>query len=457
MDTKKLTEEELNEVTPATAQPVPATAEEVSAATPAEVEPAPAESVDVVATPQVAAKESPAADPLTPPVEGMVPTGWAYPDDLAAAIAMATGDVEAAETAGDAVTTEEPLVTETPAEGVEPAEVAPAAAPAAPQTEGELTMEERQLVMEFRKKKLQESGGLPEVTEDLITDAPEGEIEEDPAEEGWNSEVAEDALADDIEEEIDIDEILASFDSIFSDLDGEEETCEEGECEDVIDSEVEDAEEPSVEETSDAEEVADTLEDLADLLRVFDGDDVAEEVAVDAHVTEDGIEDAFDFLAALEGDLFEDDLEEEISDEDISEETPVIEENPAEEGEEAHEMISAIKEANGIKYPAGSAPKESAIVSGVPAEEAVEPVDEDLVRSYEEKSRARREAFLNFREELIQKRKSGSKFGEALNANLSNTPSSENKDAWSNNTFMSKYNESKKLNWAELFEKGILG
>ena len=102
---KKLTEEALNEV--GTAQPVPATPQEVAAATPAETAaPATDEPVDVVATPQVPADDSPAIDPLAPPAEGMVPTGWAYPEDLAAAVAMATGDVEAAGTAADATVTD---------------------------------------------------------------------------------------------------------------------------------------------------------------------------------------------------------------------------------------------------------------------------------------------------------------------------------------------------------------
>lgn len=36
------------------------------------------------------------------PMEGMVPSGWVFPDELAQAVAMVTGDVEASETAPDA-------------------------------------------------------------------------------------------------------------------------------------------------------------------------------------------------------------------------------------------------------------------------------------------------------------------------------------------------------------------
>ena len=84
--------------------------------------------------------------------------------------------------------------------------------------------------------------------------------------------------------------------------------------------------------------------------------------------------------------------------------------------------------------------------------------EENLVRAYEEKSRARREAFVNFRDSLIQRRKEGSRFNEALNSgsDVAETSTSNSK-SWSNNTFMAKYNESRKLNWKELFDKGLLG
>lgn len=445
---KKLTEEALNEV--GTAQPVPATPQEVAAATPAETAaPATEEPVDVVATPQAPADDSPAMDPLSPPAEGMVPTGWAYPEDLAAAVAMATGDVEAAGTAADATVTDQPLVSEEPVEGTEPVSVAP-------KTTDELSMEEKQLVMEFRKKKLQEAdeamleapfGALP--SDDMTTDASSDENIA-PVE---GEEMAEPS--------IDMSAILASVDAVFGDEGEECEECEEaalgedGECEECEEGE------DSVGKVSNT---LNKLSQVLDQLNATDSDDVEDMTDENTDITKSEVDKAFDFLSALEDNIFNDEedtdedegFEEEEDDESVDEA-----EDPIEDSAEEFTFSSAIKEA--IKYPAGSAPKASAIASSsdksaseeAPAEDEYE---EDLVRSYEKKSRARREAFVNFRDSLIQKRKEGSRFNEALNSGSeASEEASKNSKAWVNNTFIAKYNESKKLNWKDLFDKGLLG
>lgn len=445
---KKLTEEALNEV--GTAQPVPATPQEVAAATPAETAaPATEEPVDVVATPQAPADDSPAMDPLSPPAEGMVPTGWAYPEDLAAAVAMATGDVEAAGTAADATVTDQPLVSEEPVEGTEPVSVAP-------KTTDELSMEEKQLVMEFRKKKLQEAdeamleapfGALP--SDDMTTDASSDENIA-PVE---GEEIAEPS--------IDMSAILASVDAVFGDEGEECEECEEaalgedGECEECEEGE------DSVGKVSNT---LNKLSQVLDQLNATDSDDVEDMADENTDITKSEVDKAFDFLSALEDNIFNDEedtdedegFEEEEDDESVDEA-----EDPIEDSAEEFTFSSAIKEA--IKYPAGSAPKASAIASSsdksaseeAPAEDEYE---EDLVRSYEKKSRARREAFVNFRDSLIQKRKEGSRFNEALNSGSeASEEASKNSKAWVNNTFIAKYNESKKLNWKDLFDKGLLG
>ena len=445
---KKLTEEALNEV--GTAQPVPATPQEVAAATPAETAaPATEEPVDVVATPQAPADDSPAMDPLSPPAEGMVPTGWAYPEDLAAAVAMATGDVEAAGTAADATVTDQPLVSEEPVEGTEPVSVAP-------KTTDELSMEEKQLVMEFRKKKLQEAdeamleapfGALP--SDDMTADASSDE---------HTAPVEGEEMA---EPSIDMSAILASVDAVFGD---EEEECEE--CEEAALGEDEECEECEEGEDS-VGKVSNTLNKLSqvlDQLNATDSDDVENMTDEDTDITKSEVDKAFDFLSALEDNIFNDEedtdedegFEEEEDDESVDEVK-----DPIEDSAEEFTFSSAIKEA--IKYPAGSAPKASAIASSsdksvseeAPAEDENE---EDLVRSYEKKSRARREAFVNFRDSLIQKRKEGSRFNEALNSGSeASEEASKNSKAWVNNTFIAKYNESKKLNWKDLFDKGLLG
>lgn len=445
---KKLTEEALNEV--GTAQPVPATPQEVAAATPAETAaPATEEPVDVVATPQAPADDSPAMDPLSPPAEGMVPTGWAYPEDLAAAVAMATGDVEAAGTAADATVTDQPLVSEEPVEGTEPVSVAP-------KTTDELSMEEKQLVMEFRKKKLQEAdeamledpfGALP--SDDMTTDASSDENIA-PVE---GEEMAEPS--------IDMSAILASVDAVFGDEGEECEECEEaalgedGECEECEEGE------DSVGKVSNT---LNKLSQVLDQLNATDSDDVEDMADENTDITKSEVDKAFDFLSALEDNIFndEEDIDEDEGFEEEEDDESVDEaEDPIEDSAEEFTFSSAIKEA--IKYPAGSAPKASAIASSsdksaseeAPAEDEYE---EDLVRSYEKKSRARREAFVNFRDSLIQKRKEGSRFNEALNSGSeASEEASKNSKAWVNNTFIAKYNESKKLNWKDLFDKGLLG
>ena len=55
----------------------------------------------VPAEPEV--KEPAEAGTFTPPVAGMVPTGWAFPQDLASSLAMTTEDPEVASTGVDEV------------------------------------------------------------------------------------------------------------------------------------------------------------------------------------------------------------------------------------------------------------------------------------------------------------------------------------------------------------------
>lgn len=475
---KRLVEEDLTEV--GAAQPVPATAQEVAAATPATsaeaTNPAPEETVSVTATPQVAAGDSPDSDPLTPPAEGMVPTGWAYPEDLAAAIAMATGDVEPAGTAADAAVTEQPLVTDEPGEGTVPANVPVDVA--APKNEGDLTMEEKQMLLAFRKRKFKE---------ELEANGDESAEFANPFE-AFADETAPEALPEapasfdevvDTEKEeaetISIDDILASIDAVFGESEPDGEACEE-DCEEECE-ECEEGCDEECDKQASVENVADTFDTLSSVLKNLSTDEEAGvKAGEDVDVTKDEITDAFSFLSALEDNLFYNEEEEDEEEfDDSEEENSEEEEDPeAEEIEDAEESSGdefSIKESNGIKYPAGSAPKSSAIVSSVAAtknpsseesadadEEVGDDYEEDLVRSYEEKSRARREAFLEFRKSMIQRRKEGSKFNEALNTgSTADNDSSSNKKAWSNNTFIEKYNESRKLNWRELFDKGLLG
>lgn len=108
----KLNEEALQEQPAAPiAQPVPATNEEVAQAAEPIAEPSqPAENTEL---PTMEGQ-----DPMfTPPAEGYVPAGWVKIEDLASAVAQATGDVVPAETAPDTqtVTSEENTAAANPA------------------------------------------------------------------------------------------------------------------------------------------------------------------------------------------------------------------------------------------------------------------------------------------------------------------------------------------------------
>lgn len=108
----KLNEEALQEQPAAPiAQPVPATNEEVAQAVEPIAEPSqPAENTEL---PTMEGQ-----DPMfTPPAEGYVPAGWVKIEDLASAVAQATGDVVPAETAPDTqtVTSEENTAAANPA------------------------------------------------------------------------------------------------------------------------------------------------------------------------------------------------------------------------------------------------------------------------------------------------------------------------------------------------------
>lgn len=182
----KLNEDQLVNETPIQAQPIPATQSEIAQATstqtpvtpdPFTTNPEPnvaPEAIDDVATttPEVTPTDTSApADPFTPPAPGMIPSGWINPEDLAAAVAQATGDVEAAQTAPDATVTTEPVVDNPvpPTDNI--------AAPVQPvgntlQMES-LTDDERRIIEKYRALKEASSK-----VDELIHDAPNDAAEE---------------------------------------------------------------------------------------------------------------------------------------------------------------------------------------------------------------------------------------------------------------------------------------
>lgn len=182
----KLNEDQLVNETPIQAQPIPATQSEIAQATAqtpvtaqdpftTNSEPVVApEAIDDVATttPEVTPTDTSApADPFVPPAPGMIPSGWINPEDLAAAVAQATGDVEAAQTAPDATVTTEPVV-DNP---VPPTEnIAAPVQPAGNTLQMEsLTDDERRIIEKYRA--LKEASNK---VDELIHDAPNDAAEE---------------------------------------------------------------------------------------------------------------------------------------------------------------------------------------------------------------------------------------------------------------------------------------
>lgn len=185
----KLNEDQLVNETPIQAQPIPATQSEIAQATnqaPVAQDPfttnpevAPEVIEDVATTtPEVTPTDTSApADPFTPPAPGMIPSGWINPEDLAAAVAQATGDVEAAQTAPDATVTTEPVVDNTIPPTQEPAPANNIAAPVQPagntlQMES-LSDDERRIIEKYRA--LKEASNK---VDELIHDAPNDAAEE---------------------------------------------------------------------------------------------------------------------------------------------------------------------------------------------------------------------------------------------------------------------------------------
>lgn len=115
---------------------------------------------------------------------------------------------------------------------------------------------------------------------------------------------------------------------------------------------------------------------------------------------------------------------------------------------------------NSIIYPAGSAPLDSY--------NDMRRGDADLVRRQEKLSQSRREAIKNYRRTLLnesRERRSNSRFNEALRTSVRSVRDRDsyensgrsNSKSWENNTFVSKYEESSRLNYQELLKNHLLG
>lgn len=431
---KKLTEDQLVNDMPAQEQPVPATQSEVAAAAP---------TAETTATPEAAATAEPAsvnptANPLEPPMPGMIPSGWVFPQDLAAAIE--TGDVTPAEVQQNVP---DNTLNEAPQENVTAGDLTPEDDTILES----LTREEYDVIQEYR---LYRQKKLEEASENTAAEKACEECEKE------KEEVVDKAIENDVKSMNESAE--EEEDKIEEELEDSE---KEKEVDPITETPIETVEKEEKEEIDPfedifADEEEETDEELEDLISYINdlGDD-AEELPDALRTTADFL----DEILAEDGEDDEEDKKDKITDED---DLPELEEKV--KADKLPKRKPRFFE--GIDYPAGSGPQKSEIVDPV-----TYPEEDQLVREYESKVRERKNKLASFREEVRNHRNSSyfaenmndgvysKKFDEALKGSykLSDEKGSEELNSWKNNKFEEKYTESKKLNFKELLEKGLLG
>ena len=296
---------------------------------------------------------------FTPPVAGMVPTGWAFPQDLASSLAMTTEDPEVASTGVDEVN--------------QPVDDMDAGGPSEELPESARVKKKwaslRGLLQEKESKKLQESVPYPDfLDEDRVPETPEelvdilNHISDDMEKVAWGEWDDEDD--EDDEDEDDFEESakkkLRKSKKLHEEFDLEEDS-EEEEPEDEEDHDELEEPESDCESCEDLEEnpeeIPDLLDTIADILRKkdFDGSDE-----------------------------FEDEDEDEFEGGDF----PV----------EDLEMDEA------VKYPAGSKPAHPVEASAAQALPKT-PVsyEDDIIRQYEKRALARKALIEKLKKPLWEK------------------------------------------------------
>ena len=297
---------------------------------------------------------------FTPPVAGMVPTGWAFPQDLASSLAMTTEDPEVASTGVDEVN--------------QPVDDMDAGGPSEELPESVKGKKKwaslRGLLQEKGSKKLQESVPYPDfLDEDRVPETPEELVDilhhiNDDMDRAEFGEWDDDEDDEDDEDEDDFEEStkkkLRKSKKLHEEFDLEEDS-EEEEPEDEEDhdefEEPEDDCESCEELEENPEEIPDLLDTIADILRKKDFDD-------------------------------SDEFEEEDEDEFEGGDFPV----------EDLEMDEA------VKYPAGSKPAHPVEASAAQALPKT-PVsyEDDIIRQYEKRALARKALIEKLKKPLWEK------------------------------------------------------
>lgn len=435
-------------------------------ATAAEVAQAPAEQPVEDPQPEVVADEEPSTVEVDANVQ--IPA-----DQLAAAVAQATGDVVPAETAEDAVQAQEeegveqPMVA--PEQSVQPAmESLSRKGRRMTEEEGEepstvgLSMKDGiEAVLKAHRASLHES---EEDMEDAGLEGLEEDMEDDVQDEdGVDSDgVLEEGAEEDVEE-ADLPESFQDGDGVddIDDLFSEEPDSDEllGRIEDFVNSDGHD-----IHDISDAlSTTAAFLDQIADDRKLDFSDAVngmpEEEEDEDEDLLEDGQpEDGID-------DEFEDDIDD-VEDDGYESDYPAsrvpVRAMESRRGvrctlpEKGRRPIVSekysMKESAHIIYPAGSRPLSHRYDD-----------EENLVARQRRVDESRRRAIADYRRSVLSERESRrpadrSRFNEALNSSVrSVSDEAEDPKAWSSNMFVDRYEESSKLNYKELLRNGFLG
>lgn len=246
--------------------------------------------------------------------------------------------------------------------------------------------------------------------EDEVEELPEDGFE---AGDDFDDSEEEDFVDDEVTDDLDFE----AEDSDDEELDDEDEG--ESDSDDIIDQ--------IFDILDDDEEVQDTK--IADILRSM-ADYVEKGDEGDADFEDDrdlDLEAEFDAPVGLDDEEVEEPVEDEVED-DVD-----VEDNIEDEVDEDDDALT--ESLDGILYPAGYN-------------------TDNLVENYSRKALAKRQSIAKFRESC---RPSSSRYNEALRGTRRYVESDENSNSWENNTFIDKYNESRKLDYKELLKNGFLG
>lgn len=301
--------------------------------------------------------------------------------------------------------------------------------------------EKEEEVEDKEEDKSEKSDDKEDKKEDLkesVEDSVDAPVE---SEEEKEDDVLDEVLGEDEVEELPEDGFEAGDD--FDD--SEEEDFVDDEVNDDLDFDVEDSDDEELDDEDEEESDSDSDDIIDQIFDILDDDDEVQDTKIadilrsmadyvekgdegDADFEDDrdlDLEAEFDAPAELDDEEVEEPVEDEVKDD--------VEDNIEDEVDEDDDALT--ESLDGILYPAGYN-------------------TDNLVENYSRKALAKRQSIAKFRESC---RPSSSRYNEALRGTRRYVESDENSNSWENNTFIEKYNESRKLDYKELLKNGFLG